>query len=169
MDTHSESVLSLVDPALAAIVRLAQATLTPQNIYMCVYQGLRTAAQQNALYAQGRTLPGNIVTDAKAGYSNHNYGLAVDIVPYVNGTSGPLNWNVPSQQFKTMIQTLKAQGLVYGGDWIHFPDDDHFQMPTIPPSPSPSMIADLPLGLNVVWTNAAKGKYVKASSTSVGN
>ena len=163
MDPRSELVLALVDPALANIVRQAQTQLSSTGINMCVYQGLRTAEQQNALYAQGRTMPGNIVTNARAGYSNHNYGLAVDIVPYLQGTTGALNWEVSSAPFQTMVMAMKDQGAVYGGDWIHFPDDDHFQMNTIPPSPSPAMITDLPLGLQVVWDNAAAGKYMEVS------
>ena len=163
MDARSESVLALVDPALAELVRKAQVFMSPQGINMCVYQGLRTSEQQNALYAQGRTLPGQVVTNAKAGQSNHNYGLAVDIVPYLQGASGALNWTVESPAFQAMVKYLKMQGLVYGGDWVHFPDNDHFQMPTIPPSPSAAMIADYALGLPTVWANAAAGKYeVKA-------
>jgi peptidoglycan L-alanyl-D-glutamate endopeptidase CwlK len=165
MDKRSEATLALVDPALATLVRAAQAALTPHNIFMCVYQGLRTAAQQNALWAQGRTAPGQIVTNAKAGYSNHNYGLAVDIVPYVTGTTGALNWEAATPQFKAMVAALKAQGLVYGGDWIHFPDDDHFQMPNMPASPSPAMIADFNKGVltSQFWVSYSAGNYMPPS------
>jgi len=162
MDPRSESVLATVDPALAVLVRQAQKFLSAQGVTMCVYQGLRTAEQQNALYAQGRTTPGHVVTNARAGYSNHNYGLAVDIVPYLQGAEGALNWDASSAPFQAMVRYLKQQGLVYGGDWIHFPDDDHFQMPTIPPSPSPAMIADFTSGLQAVWNTAAAGKYTEA-------
>ena len=40
--------------------------------------GQRGEEEQNALYAQGRTKPGNIVTNAKFGYSNHNFSAALD-------------------------------------------------------------------------------------------
>ena len=50
-----------------------------------IAQGLRTFAEQDALYAQGRTKPGAKVTNAKGGQSIHNYGLAVDIYPVING------------------------------------------------------------------------------------
>lgn len=43
------------------------------------HSGLRTYEEQNALYAQGRTAPGNKVTNAKGGFSNHNFGIAFDI------------------------------------------------------------------------------------------
>ena len=46
---------------------------------------LRSGAEQDALYAQGRTAPGAIVTKAQAGQSAHQYGLALDLVPIVNG------------------------------------------------------------------------------------
>jgi peptidoglycan L-alanyl-D-glutamate endopeptidase CwlK len=51
----------------------------PQVWY--VIQGYRTHAEQDALYAQGRTTPGPIVTRAKGGQSPHNWGLAIDVVP----------------------------------------------------------------------------------------
>ncbi len=40
---------------------------------------LRTFQEQELIYSQGRTRPGAVVTNAKPGYSNHNYGLAIDI------------------------------------------------------------------------------------------
>lgn len=164
MDTRSEATLALVNPTLANLVRAAQEALTPQNIFMCVYQGLRTAAQQNALYAQGRTAPGQVVTKARAGFSNHNYGLAVDVVPYLSGQSGALNWNEKSPQFQAMVAALKAQGLVYGGDWKTFPDNDHFQLPNMPASPSPAMIADFEKGVptSQFWVSYAAGNYIPA-------
>jgi len=45
---------------------------------------LRTNAEQNELYAQGRTKSGKVVTFAKGGQSMHNYGLAIDIVLLVD-------------------------------------------------------------------------------------
>ena len=44
-----------------------------------ITSGFRSVADQNTLYAQGRTQPGNIVTNARGGRSLHNYGLAVDV------------------------------------------------------------------------------------------
>jgi hypothetical protein len=160
MTPRSESILAQVDPNLSAKVHAAAATLEPK-IYLCAYSGLRTAAQQNQLWAQGRTAPGQVVTNAKAGQSNHNYGLAVDIVPYAQGDEGALNWDTTSPEFTAMVAAMKVQGLVWGGDWIHFPDYDHFQMPTIPPSPSPAMIADYADGENLgsIWQKAAEGAY----------
>ena len=41
--------------------------------------GYRSIEQQNILYAQGRTTPGSIVTNARGGESVHNFGLAIDV------------------------------------------------------------------------------------------
>ncbi|MDA7028670.1 M15 family metallopeptidase, partial [Bacillus sp. CLL-7-23] len=51
-----------------------------EGIYVQMTSGYRSFAEQNKLYAKGRTASGKIVTNAKAGQSNHNYGLAVDYV-----------------------------------------------------------------------------------------
>ena len=44
-----------------------------------IMSGFRTVAEQDQLYQLGRTVDGNIVTDATGGHSMHNYGLAVDV------------------------------------------------------------------------------------------
>lgn len=51
-----------------------------EDIFVQITSGYRSFAEQNKLYAQGRTAPGKIVTNAKGGQSNHNYGLAIDYV-----------------------------------------------------------------------------------------
>ena len=50
------------------------------NVKMLVTQGLRTFAEQTALYNQKPR-----VTNAKAGQSLHNYGLAFDFCLVQNG------------------------------------------------------------------------------------
>ena len=164
MDTRSERVLANVNPALAEKVRAGAEQLASAGTYLLVVSGLRTAAEQNALYAQGRDgAPGHIVTNAKAGYSMHNYGLAVDAVPYLTGGSGDLNWKSNSAQFRAMVSALEAQGLVWGGAWKSFPDDDHFQMPGLPMTPNAEMRSDYGDGsdaaLQAIWERAASGEY----------
>jgi len=59
---------------------------------------LRTNKEQDELYEKGRTKPGAIVTYAKGGQSNHNYGLAIDVVFLVdkdgNGSYETASWDV---------------------------------------------------------------------------
>ena len=56
-----------------------------QGIDLLVTSTYRDNTSQDALYAQGRTAPGKIVTNARAGQSFHNYRCAVDVVPIKNG------------------------------------------------------------------------------------
>ena len=93
------------------------------GIPIIITQGLRTIAEQDALYAQGRTTPGNIVTNAKGGTSFHNYGVAFDICPYIGGK---LLWN-NLELFKKVGAIGKKIGLEWGGDWVGFVDLPHFQ------------------------------------------
>lgn len=91
------------------------------NITIRIVQGLRTFAEQDALYAQGRTKPGNIVTYSPAGTSYHNYGLAVDVVPI--DETGKMNWNY---DFKKLVPFAEKYGITWGGNFPH-PDLDHFE------------------------------------------
>ena len=163
MNKRSETVLAKVNPELANRVRAAADALAANNTFLLVVSGLRTAQEQDALYAQGRTAPGHIVTNARAGQSMHNYGLAVDIVPFLQGEAGTLNWSPNTPQFRAMVAALESNDLVWGGSWKSFPDDDHFQMPGIPASPTPKMQADygtgMPAALRAIWNGVANGTY----------
>ena len=55
------------------------------GISILIYCTLRTNAEQDELYKIGRTLPGKIVTNARAGQSLHNTGKAFDFVPMIHG------------------------------------------------------------------------------------
>lgn len=92
---------------------------------------LRTFAEQDALYAQGRTKPGHIVTKAKAGLSYHNYGLAIDIVLIIDGKEA--SWDMKTDfdgdrtaDWSEIVNIFKQYGWQWGGDWT-FKDNPHFQ------------------------------------------
>jgi peptidoglycan L-alanyl-D-glutamate endopeptidase CwlK len=163
MNKRSEAMLAKVNPELANRIRAAAEVLAANSTFLLVVSGLRTGPEQDALYAQGRTAPGHIVSNARAGQSMHNYGLAVDIVPYLQGETGTLNWSANTPQFRAMVAALEARDLVWGGSWKSFPDDDHFQMPGIPASPTPKMQADYGGGttaeLRAIWSSVASGNY----------
>lgn len=90
---------------------------------------LRGMDEQAALYAQGRTTKGRIVTNAKPGTSAHNYGLAMDVVPIVNGKP---YWNFTR---KDPIWSKVGQiGMAAGLEWLGAPgskfvEGAHFEMP----------------------------------------
>lgn len=98
---------------------------------------LRTFAEQDGLFAQGRTKAGPIVTKAKGGQSYHNYGLAIDIVLLVdkdkNGTFETASWDLKTDfdgdgksDWQEIVAIFKRYGYEWGGDW-KFVDAPHFQ------------------------------------------
>ena len=92
---------------------------------------LRTFAEQDVIYAQGRTKPGKIVSNAKGGLSMHNYGLAVDIVLILDGKEA--SWDTKKDfdgdgkaDWQEIVTIFKQYGWEWGGDW-KFVDAPHFQ------------------------------------------
>lgn len=142
MTPRSEIASETLYKPFAYLIREAAATLEP-NIYICIIEGYRPPTVQNADFAKGRDSAGHVInrrqviTDARAWQSWHQYRLGADIAPFLVGQSGAINWNEASPQYKTMIAALKNVGLEYGGDWPgQFKDDDHFQMKGLGYSPS---------------------------------
>ncbi|MEJ9216554.1 M15 family metallopeptidase [Aneurinibacillus thermoaerophilus] len=105
-----------------------------RGIYVLITQGYRSIAEQNELYAQGRTKPGKIVTNAKGGTSYHNYGLALDFALYTpDGKQVVWDMNTDFNQnhqkdWMEVVQMFKARGFEWGGDWRSFKDYPHVQM-----------------------------------------
>lgn len=88
-----------------------------------ILSGTRTYAEQDALFAQGRTkFPGSIVTKARGGQSNHNFGVAWDIGIFQAGKYIP-----ESPLYKKAGEIGKRLGLEWGGDWQSIQDEPHFQ------------------------------------------
>lgn len=83
----------------------------------------RDIESQNALYAQGRTTPGSIVTKAKGGQSYHNYQVAFDFVPLVNGKA---MWN-DTATFEKCGAIGESCGLEWAGRWKTFKELAHLQ------------------------------------------
>ncbi|MEJ8555473.1 M15 family metallopeptidase [Tepidibacter sp. Z1-5] len=94
-----------------------------QGIDILIYSTFRSKEEQNKLYEQGRSAPGNKVTNARGGYSYHNYGLAFDCVPIINKKA---QWD-RTDLYEKMGQLGKSIGLEWGGDFKIFKDMPHFQ------------------------------------------
>ncbi|EDN8713994.1 alkaline phosphatase, partial [Listeria monocytogenes] len=113
---------SVADKTRNVIKKMAK-----KGIYLCVAQGYRSSAEQNTLYAQGRTKPGAVVTNAKGGQSNHNYGVAVDLCLYTSDGKNVI-WESTTSRWKTVVSAMKAEGFEWGGDWKSFKDYPHFEL-----------------------------------------
>jgi peptidoglycan L-alanyl-D-glutamate endopeptidase CwlK len=94
------------------------------GIDLLVTSTYRDNESQNALYAQGRTKPGRIVTNAKGGQSFHNYRCAVDVVPLLNGK--PV-WDAENDIWQKVGDLGIAAGLEWAGNWTKFREMPHFQ------------------------------------------
>lgn len=92
-----------------------------QGFDLRITSGYRSPQEQQALYEQGRTKPGNIVTNAKGlpvCQSSHCKGIAIDIVDRKKGYN--IDW-------AKLAKIGKACGMKWGGDWASFPDKPHFE------------------------------------------
>lgn len=89
----------------------------------CTY---RTPQEQAALYAQGRTAPGKKVTNAKPGQSFHEYRVALDLYPLINGK--PDFSGTHLDQWKKIATFFKAEGFEWAYEWKTFKEMPHFQM-----------------------------------------
>ena len=96
-----------------------------EGIYVLITDGYRSNAEQDALYAQGRTKPGKIVTNAKGGQSNHNFGIAVDFC-LTNEKGTIANYTVNSD-WRRVASIAKSKGFEWGGDWKGFVDNPHLE------------------------------------------
>ncbi|WP_255493764.1 M15 family metallopeptidase [Myroides sp. WP-1] len=122
-DAATDNKIQSLHPAIRmkATNFMKEANSESKNTLIRIAQGIRTFDEQNDLYAKGRTTEGSKVTNAKGGYSNHNFGLAFDIVGITNGkVDYDLDWN--------SLSTMgKSHGFEWGGDWKKFKDKPHFQ------------------------------------------
>jgi peptidoglycan L-alanyl-D-glutamate endopeptidase CwlK len=128
-DERTEKNLATLLPKAAAVARVfLQAVaeyLEGTGVVAKVISGTRTYAEQNALYAQGRTAPGRIVTKARGGYSNHNFGVAFDIGLFHDG-----KYLDESPIYRKLGPIGEAAGLEWGGRWAGMTDEPHYQIAT---------------------------------------
>ena len=91
-----------------------------------ISQGLRTFAEQDALYKKRPK-----VTNAKGGQSVHNYGFAVDIVMIIDGKVA--SWDTAKDwdndkvaDWYECVKIFAKYGWDWGGNWKSFKDLPHF-------------------------------------------
>jgi peptidoglycan L-alanyl-D-glutamate endopeptidase CwlK len=106
-------------------MRLASDIAGKHGVVVRIISGLRSYDEQDALYAKGRTAPGPKVTNARAGFSNHNFGTAWDIGLFKGKT-----YLTDSAIYTEIGQAARSLGLTWGGDFKSFKDTPHYEVPT---------------------------------------
>lgn len=115
--------LDLLKPKVKRLAQELIKSCKKEKIKIIITQTLRTKEEQNVLYAQGRTTKGSVVTNAKGGYSYHNFGVAFDFCPIVDDKPAWKN----KKLFQKVGELGMLLGLEWGGTWKTFQDLPHFQ------------------------------------------
>lgn len=123
VDPRSEAAIATLLLPVQIYARELVQRCAAEGIAIKVTSGNRTYAEQNALFEQGRSLPGPRVTNARGGQSNHNFGIAFDVTIF-DGDK-PI-WDSP--QYQRIGAIGKALGLEWGGDWKTIVDEPHFEL-----------------------------------------
>lgn len=156
MDVISQERLNALHTTMILRYTSMDTHLVGQGIYLRITQAGRTWAEQDSLYAMGRTTPSTIacvhggvarpvgtctehplgatVTNAKGGQSWHNYMLALDVVPM-----DPVpDWNLQHPSWQTVLKVAPTVGFKDGISWK---DEPHLQPAELPDSPTSEVIA----------------------------
>ena len=123
-DPRSEKNLATVQPRLEQIGRELLRRLAAEGLTFKVIQGRRTQAEQDALYAKGRTAPGPKVTWTRN--SRHLTGRAIDLALFQGKN---VVWE--SKHYTRAGEIGEELGLVWGGRWRGGKTDKpHFELAT---------------------------------------
>lgn len=122
-DARSEKAIATLHPLVQPYARSLIQKAASIGITIKILSGLRTYKEQDNLYAQGRTLPGKKVTNAKGGQSNHNFGIAFDI-----GVFEGTEYLGKSAKYKAVGALGVDLGLEWGGNWKSIVDEPHYQL-----------------------------------------
>lgn len=129
-DSRSEGNIATLHPRVKPFARALIEKSAGQGLIIKVISAMRTFAEQDVLFAKGRTTPGPKVTNARGGFSNHNFGLAFDIGIFTGSTDPEKakNFVSSSPAYKAIGALGTDLGLEWGGNWKNFKDEPHFQL-----------------------------------------
>ena len=114
--------LTKLHPILRRKLNLWIKKCEKKGIGIGINSGYRSFEEQDKLYAQGRTAKGVRVTNSRGGYSQHNYGIAID---FYRNEKGKDAYDDSDGWFRKVAKIAKSVGLGWGGDWKSFPDTPH--------------------------------------------
>jgi peptidoglycan L-alanyl-D-glutamate endopeptidase CwlK len=123
VDARSGRMIATLLPQVQDIARALIVACRQRGIDCRIISATRTREEQDRLYAQGRTTKGPIVTNARGGYSNHNFGIAFDV-----GLFAGNRYLEESSLYKVVGALGQELGLEWGGSWKSIVDEPHFQL-----------------------------------------
>lgn len=115
--------INALNTATAELCHIFVNTCKDKGIDVIITSTYRDTASQDALYAQGRTTAGAKITNAKGGQSYHNFKVAFDFCPVVNGKA---QWN-DIDTFTKCGEIAESIGLEWAGRWLRFKELAHCQ------------------------------------------
>jgi peptidoglycan LD-endopeptidase CwlK len=123
-----------LDPRLRPLAQAFAAKMAENGVPFIFTCTRRSQEEQDALYEQGRTKPGKIVTWTKK--SKHIAGLAFDIAVCKDGLKP--HWDLKADvdkdgipDYEEAVRIGESLGLVCGGRWKKKKRDyPHFELPT---------------------------------------
>jgi len=160
--------ITLLHPELQEIIKSFLTDCQKAGLPVLITETFRTAAEQDTLYAQGRTKPGGIVTNCKgADYASlHQWGAAFDFCRNVKGQE----FNDSDGFFKKAAAIAKQKGLDWGGDWSGLVDKPHLQMKKFSPDGTAKWLKQKyanPQAFMKTW-NGASGTGAATSASAAG-
>lgn len=118
----------LYPPFLALAEELIGELLQCDEIFYAT-SGVRSFADQDLLYTKGRTAPGGKVTNARAGFSAHQYGIAIDFTKDTDPDRIGLQPTWQASEYQALADKAKLIGLEPGFYWLSLMDAPHIQLP----------------------------------------
>lgn len=119
-----------LERATEASARLFLQQAEQEGIHLLVTSTYRSFEEQQALYDQGRSKPGRVVTHARPGSSYHNVRRALDVAIH-HPDNGTIDWNWMASKaafpyWRRLKELAELQGFCWGGDWKN-PDRPHYE------------------------------------------
>lgn len=142
--------ITRLHPELQQIVKVLLQKCQEKGLKVRITETYRTKAEQDALYALGRTMPGKIVTNSRYPLSAHCWGVAFDFCRNERNKE----YNDDDNFFAKVAAIAKPLGLTWGGDWNGFVDKPHFEMTKFMPKSSTSKLISVygtPDGFIKTW------------------
>lgn len=120
--------LPVLYPPFADKIQTLVANCRARGADYWAISGERTWEEQAEIYAQGRSKPGKIVTNAKPGSSAHNFAIAVDFCFDKDTKREGLQPDWSTEKYEILAEEAKKLGLDSGFWWKKFTDAPHVQL-----------------------------------------